>query len=92
MNEAFKFELGQTVKDIVTGFKGVIIGRTQYLTTCNTYGISPRDLTKEGKRPEWEWFDEPRLKLEKDETLSLVEPEKKKTGGPSNRSEIAPER
>lgn len=37
----FKFENGQTVKDRVTGFKGVILGRTQYATGCIQYGICP---------------------------------------------------
>lgn len=88
--QEFKYELGQPVEDIVTGFKGVIIGRTQYLTQCNTYGITPTELTKDGKRPDWEWFDEPRLKLSKGKVVSLVDSSTKKTGGPSNRSEIAP--
>lgn len=59
----FKHELLEAAKDKVTGFKGVILGRTQYATGCNTYGLCPQKLTKEGKRPEWEWFDEERVEL-----------------------------
>lgn len=59
----FKFELGIKVKDIITGFPGVIMGRADYLTGCNQYAVSPTDLNKEGKCRYWEWFDENRLKV-----------------------------
>jgi hypothetical protein len=55
----FKFELGEVVKDVVTGFSGVITGRCEYLTGCRQYSITSRTLqsgdTKSG------WFDEDRL-------------------------------
>ncbi len=57
----FKYELGEKVKDKITKFKGVIMARIEYLTGCNQYGISPEELTKEGKRPDWEYIDENRL-------------------------------
>lgn len=56
-----KFELNQEVKDVVTGFKGIIMGITEYNTGCIQYGVSPRKLTKENKIPEWPWFDGSRL-------------------------------
>jgi len=59
----FKFEMGREAKDCITGFTGIIMSRSQYLTGCNQYGLSPSELTKEGKRPEWEFFDETRLSL-----------------------------
>lgn len=40
---AFKFNNGESVKDIVhTGYEGVIIGRCDHLTGCNTYLIQPK--------------------------------------------------
>ncbi len=54
----FKFKLGIVAKDRVTGFKGLITGRAEYLTGCRKYAIQPQKLTKEGKSPDWEWFDE----------------------------------
>ena len=57
----FIFENGSEVKDVVTGFKGIIMGRVEYLTGCNQYAVSSRKLTAEGKRGEWEWIDENRL-------------------------------
>ena len=56
----FKFELGCEVKDAVTGFRGVVVFRTERLTGCNQYGVSPTKM-KDGKKPEWEFFDENRL-------------------------------
>lgn len=57
----FKFELGERVKDCITGMTGVIMARSNFITGCDQYGISPTELTKDGKRPDWEYFDENRL-------------------------------
>ena len=57
----FKFELGERVKDVITGMSGVIMGRSNFITGCDQYAISPTKLTKDGKRPDWEYFDENRL-------------------------------
>jgi hypothetical protein len=84
----FKFQLGETVKDSVTNFTGVILARAQHMTNCNTYGVSPTKVTKEGKRPDCEWFDEPRL-VAQGKPLMNLEP-KRKTGGPSCKSEVPP--
>lgn len=56
-----KYELGQELKDIITGFKGIVMGRTEYLTGCVHYGLSPQKLTENGKTPDYEWIDESRL-------------------------------
>ncbi len=74
----FKFELGATVCDIITGFEGVVIRRTQWLNNCNTYGVQPRKLL-EGKIQEAGNFDEPQLKLVVDNPAI---PSSRKTGGP----------
>ena len=58
--KSFKFELNQEVKDAVTGFKGIIMGRTEYNTGCIQYGVCPQKL-KDGAVPDWSWFDETRL-------------------------------
>jgi hypothetical protein len=88
MKECFKFNLGSEVKDKITGFKGIIRGRTQYLTGCNTYGIQSSKLNKEGIPYDWRWFDEDTLTLIKDKKVVLYEEDhvnksaKKKVGGP----------
>jgi len=74
----FKFELHAIVTDKVSGFTGVILGRTEYATGCCQYGLGPQKLTKEGKIFEWEWLDETRLidTGKKLESLTVI-------GGPS---------
>jgi len=54
----FKFDIGTQLRDTVTGFEGVVMGRTQYHTGCNHYGLLSRKLSKEGKPTDWLWFDE----------------------------------
>lgn len=60
MKPNFVYELGVEVKDQITDFKGIIVGRTQYLFGCNAYIVAPKAL-KDGKRVESEWFDEGRV-------------------------------
>lgn len=57
----FKFDLGTVLKDIVTGFEGVAMGRTQYYTNCNHYGLCSQKLSEKNKPDEWLWLDESRL-------------------------------
>jgi len=61
----FRFSLGVKVRDVVTGFCGVTMARTQYATGCNHYGIQSMK-TRDGKIPELEWLDENRLCLVSD--------------------------
>jgi hypothetical protein len=57
----FKFPLGIKAKDKITGFEGIILGRGDYLTGCNTYGLKPK-VDKDGKIQNMEWFDEGTIK------------------------------
>ena len=36
-----RFDLGQRVRSIVTGFAGIVISRCEYLTGCVQYGVKP---------------------------------------------------
>lgn len=47
MKQEFKFNLGEEVEDVITGFSGMIMSRIQYLTRCNQYGITQRKLTND---------------------------------------------
>ena len=76
--ERFKFELGSTVKDTITGFEGVVIRRTEWLNNCATYGVQPRKLV-DGKIQEQGNFDEPQLELVPEEKPLDSSP---RTGGP----------
>jgi len=55
-----KFELGQEVKDVITGFKGVATGRAQYITGCDQYLVQPT-CKKDGKYPDSAWLDDGKL-------------------------------
>lgn len=78
MDTNFKFELGSEVKDIISGFTGLVFSRSQWLYQCNTYGIKPKGL-KDGKPIDTCWFDEPSLELIKKE--KEIEPKKKRING-----------
>lgn len=55
-----KIELGVTVKDRITGFKGVVTGFVSYLTGCNQALVQPK-AGKDGSFKEALWLDEQRL-------------------------------
>lgn len=78
----FKFENGSRVKDTVTGFTGIILGRTDYLTGCVHYGLAKESVNDKGGIDDWSWFDESRIELIKKNATS-VEPKEEKPGGPS---------
>lgn len=79
----FRFDLGQEAEDILTGFKGIIMGRTEYLTGCDRYGLMPRKVLSDGRLPIWEWFDESLLKLTgKSLKLNAGKESVSKPGGP----------
>lgn len=64
MNTDFIFQNGDTVKDETTGFQGIVVSCSSFLSGCNRYGLQPK-VKKDGSMPEAQWFDEPRLKLVK---------------------------
>lgn len=73
----FKLNLGDEVEDIITGYSGIIVSRSQWLHNCNTYGVRSRKL-KDDKPIETHWFDEPQLQVLSKKVIE----EKRDTGGP----------
>ena len=73
----FKFNIGDKVKDTITGFQGIITARTQWLNNCNTYNVQSQEL-KDGQPTDRVFFDEPQLELVESD---VYEP-KQTTGGP----------
>jgi len=57
----FKFKLGEILKDKITGFTGVVLGRAEYATGCIQYGLLSPKLNKEGESLPWHWIDQVRL-------------------------------
>lgn len=74
-----KINLGDKVKDSVTGFVGIAVGRTIWLHGCDRLVVQPEGVNKEGKLFENQTFDEPQLVVVK---KKLVKEGKHKTGGP----------
>ena len=79
----FKFEMGVPAEDIITGFKGVIISRSQWLTGCNTYGLKPK-IDKAGKVQDTQWFDENSIKVNSKKSVKIGSSVDGKTGGPQD--------
>lgn len=56
----FRIELSTPVKDKLTGFKGIVVCQSRYLTGCNRYAVQSTKL-KDNKPQDWEHFDEDML-------------------------------
>lgn len=56
-------QLGQHVRDSVTGFQGVVTGRAEYLFEATTCRIHKTELTTDGKPYDPLWFEEARLEI-----------------------------
>lgn len=75
----FKLDLGDEVKDTITGFTGIIIYRTQWIHNCNVYGVKSQEL-KDGKPRDTHQFDEPQLEV----VVKDVVKQSRDTGGPTD--------
>ena len=74
-------ELGDHVKDPVTGFAGVAVGRHQYMTGCTRISVQP-PIDKDGKMAEVQTFDEPMLQVLKKKRVIVPRPAALDPGGP----------
>lgn len=59
-----KYDFGDLLSDLVTGYSGVVMAITFYSSGCIHYGLAGRKTKEDGTLPEWEWLDESRLKRE----------------------------
>lgn len=77
-----KIQLGNKVRDKVSGFRGIAIGRAVYLNGCTHIMIQPT-LDKDGKYVDAHWFDDVQLQI-LDGGLEIEETkEEKPPGGPA---------
>ena len=60
-----EIQLGDEVRDTITGFKGIAIGKTTWMNGCDRIIVQPKGTNKEGKTFENQSFDEPDLVLVK---------------------------
>lgn len=73
-------KLGSKVKDTITGFEGVAVGRTEWLYGCTRIGVESCTL-HEGK-PLVEWFDEQRMEVLSEDQPKISEQNSAEIGGP----------
>ena len=79
-------ELGDRVKDAISGLTGIATGVTDWLYGCRRIGVQPEKLGKDGKTQECVWFDEPQLIVTKAKAIrppALLPA----TGGPDRHEE-----
>jgi hypothetical protein len=76
----FKFDLGSKVKDCITDFEGIVIGRTEWISGCNRYGVKSRIL-KDGLPQDDQWFDENMMVLVEEKAVKEGD---RRTGGPAD--------
>lgn len=55
-------ELGSTARDTITGFEGIVVGRTEWLEGIARVGIQPQEL-HDGKVIETDWFFEGQVEV-----------------------------
>ena len=58
-----EIELGDTVQDLITGFKGRVVAHHQYLHGCARFSVQPEKLGTDKKPIDPQTFDVPQLKL-----------------------------
>lgn len=75
-------QLGDRVRDQVTGFEGIVVGITTWLHGCRRCVVQPREL-RDGKPIEAQTFDEPQLEAIDRAVVGTTH----KTGGPSPNAE-----
>lgn len=58
-------KLGDKVRDVITGFEGIVTGHAEYVTGCDQYLLQPqiKAEAKDATFPEPRWFDENRLSV-----------------------------
>lgn len=85
----FKHELGTKVRDKVTGYTGIVIGRTEWLYGCRRYTVQSQEM-KDGKPVESMGFDEDALEVLVANNKHVEGHKPARTGGPETRQPAAP--
>jgi len=62
--------LGKEGTDVISGFKGMIVGYIVYWYGCEQYLLIPK--SQDGKRISGEWFDIKRIKI-KESKIKLLD-------------------
>lgn len=73
--------LGDLVQDKITGFKGIVIAKTEWLNQCTRVFVQPQELNKDGEPIKPREFDLPDLTLLEEDPLEY---ERREGGKPDN--------
>lgn len=79
-------ELGDRVRDKITGFTGIVIGITDWIHGCRRPIVQGESLDSDGKLVPSESFDEPQLQVVSRAVLTPTRPgveHGERTGGPA---------
>ncbi len=87
-----EIQLGDKVKDRVTGFIGIAVARTKWITGCDRIGVQPIGMNEKGEPFDSCAFDEPMLDIVKAVAVKPERAETKrkanaKTGGPMSHTQ-----
>ena len=78
-------KLGSHVKDMVSGFEGVVTARVEFLNGCVQYCIRPAHVEKDGTLNEGVYFDSQQVALIAEVHKNVRSVVQRNTGGPSHR-------
>jgi hypothetical protein len=82
MQVNFKFQNGEQVRDVVTGFTGIVECSSVWLNGCKRYAVQPAMTKGDSKRPESVYMDEQQLISVSRGVIDNVTPQN--NGGPSS--------
>lgn len=82
-----RVNLGDDAKDEISGFRGIVVARTEWLNGCARVTLQPRKLKPDGTMQLNETFDEMQITLVKAGAVKAPKPEPeapqhRRTGGP----------
>lgn len=78
-----KIQLGDTVQDLITGFRGVAVAHHRYLHGCDRFSVQPEKLGSDKKPIDPQTFDLPQLRLiRKGKVFNQVSQRAERPGGP----------
>lgn len=75
-----KINLGDRVRDRISGFEGIVSAKSEYLNGCVRILVDPESLEDSGKLIKGAWFDDVQIELVE---KSVLEIEGRPNGGPS---------